>query len=102
MAFVRVGRFKAKPELVAELCQTYQDEAIPRIRAARGNVSAVLFQPHRDDDDFLAITIWQTQADAERYEVSGQAAEIVAKVRHTFAAPPALATYDALGIPAAS
>ena len=33
------------------------------------------------------------------YDASGQAAQMVAKVKHTFAGPPTLQTYDAYGIP---
>jgi len=100
MAFVRIGQFKAKPELVTELCETYERDAIPAIRAATGNVSAVLLQQHEAPDEFLAITVWRTRADAEAYDASGQAAQMVAKVRHAFAGPPTLRTYDAFGVPA--
>jgi heme-degrading monooxygenase HmoA len=100
MAFVRIGQFTAKRELISELRTTYADEAIPIIRAAPGNISAVLLQQHRADDEFLAITVWRTQLDAEAYESSGQAQQIVAKVRHTFASAPTLQTYDAYGLPA--
>ena len=98
MAFVRVGEFKAKSEATAELCRIYETEAIPAIRAAGGNVSAVLLRQHQQPDTFLAITIWKTSADAESYEKSGTAAQMVNKIRHAFAGPPTLTTYDAYGI----
>jgi len=43
--------------------------------------------------------VWNTRADAEAYDASGQAAAMVAKVKHAFATPPVLVTYDAYGIP---
>jgi quinol monooxygenase YgiN len=98
MAFVRVGKFKAQSEAAAELCRIYETEAIPAIRAAGGNVSAVLLRQHQQPDTFLAITIWKTSADAESYEKSGTAAQMVNKIRHAFAGPPTLTTYDAYGI----
>jgi len=99
MAFVRVGQFKARPELVETLRTTYERDAIPKIRAAPGNVSAVLLHQHQAPDEFLAITIWRTRADADAYDASGQAAAMVATIRHAFAGPPVLTTYDAYGIP---
>jgi hypothetical protein len=47
----------------------------------------------------MAITVWGTAEDAERYDQSGQAAAMVDKIRFAFAGPPSLATYDAFGIP---
>jgi len=99
MAFVRVGQCKARPELIEQLRHTYERDAIPQIRAADGNVSAVLLQQHQAPEAFLAITIWRSRADAEAYDASGLAASMVATIRHAFAAPPVLTTYDAYGIP---
>ncbi|EPG72586.1 antibiotic biosynthesis monooxygenase [Leptospira fainei serovar Hurstbridge str. BUT 6] len=98
MAFVRIGKFKAKPERVVEICRTYEKEAIPMIRKAEGNISAALLQENSAPDSFLAITIWQTEEDAVAYEKSGLAEEMVNKIRPSFAAPPTLVTYNAFGI----
>ena len=99
MAFVRIGKFTAKPDLINELRSTYELDAIPKIRAASGNISAVLLEQHEAAGEFLAITIWKTRADAEAYDASGQASAMVATVRHTFAGVPTLTTYEAYGIP---
>ena len=98
MAFVRVGEFKAKLTEADELCRIYEAEAIPAIRAAKGNVSAVLLRQHQEQDTFLAITIWQSSADAEAYDKSGMATQMVNKIRPAFAGPPKLTTYDTFGI----
>ncbi|EQA46638.1 antibiotic biosynthesis monooxygenase [Leptospira broomii serovar Hurstbridge str. 5399] len=98
MAFVRIGKFKAKPERVVEICLTYEKEAIPTIRKAEGNISAALLQEKTDPESFLAITVWQTEEDAATYERSGLAQEMVNKIRSGFAAPPTLVTYNAFGI----
>jgi len=98
MAYVRAGHFTVKPGNDEDLIEIYGREAIPQIRQSPGNVSAVLLQQHSAENAFVAMTLWQTEADAQRYEASGRAAEIVAKVKHLFAAPPLLTTYDAFGI----
>jgi len=100
MAFVRVGNFKARPENIDELRRIYETEAIPVIRTATGNISAVLLQQREAPDSFMAITIWASEADATTYDRSGTAREMVDKIRFGFAGPPQLATYDAYGLPA--
>lgn len=99
MEYVRIGQFKAKSGEIDALCEVYEREAIPAIRAATGNVSAVLLRQHQDADLFLAITVWKTRADAEAYDKSGLAQQMVDKIRHSFAGAPTLTTYDAYGIP---
>ena len=99
MAFVRVGQFKALAERGEELRAISESEASPAIRAARGNSSPVLLQQHQARNAFMAITVWDTAEDAERYERSGQAAAMVDKIRFAFAGPPSLATYEAFGAP---
>ncbi|MER8632922.1 antibiotic biosynthesis monooxygenase [Mesorhizobium opportunistum] len=99
MAFVRIGQFRALPDTTEQLRAVYEAEAIPAIRAANGNVSAVLLQQHQARDTFMAITVWSTAEDAERYDRSGEAAAMVDKNRFAFSGPPSLSTYDAFGIP---
>ncbi len=98
MAFVRIGKFTAKRDLIDEICRTYEREAIPNIRAAKGNISAVLLQQTDSPDSFLAITVWHNQADADAYDKSGLAIEMVNKIRHGFSGPPTLLTYRAFGV----
>jgi heme-degrading monooxygenase HmoA len=98
MAFVRVGQFKALPGTTHQLREIYETQAIPAIRSATGNVSAVLLQQRDAPEAFMAITVWDTQDDAEAYDKSGQASEMVGKIRFAFAAPPTSSTYDAFGV----
>src|SRR5689334_15962593 len=98
MAFVRIGRFKAQADKIDELCRIYTRDAIPAIRAAQGNISAALLQQESATDSFLAVTVWQSREDAELYDRSGQAQQMVGKIRHAFAGPPVLETYAAYGI----
>ena len=98
MTFVRIGQFKALPGTTDELRRIYETQAIPVIRQAAGNISALLLQQHQSPESFMAITIWNTQDDAEAYDKSGQALEMVNKIRFAFAGPPTLGTYEAFGM----
>jgi hypothetical protein len=47
MTFVRIGQFEALPGTTEALRQIYETQAIPVIRQAAGNISALLLQQHR-------------------------------------------------------
>jgi len=92
--WIRVGSFQAKPGEVALLKSTYDERAVPKVRATPGNLACLLLAPVAEGDPFMAITIWETKAAAEQYESSGAAKEVVAMVREFFAGPPRLASYE--------
>jgi heme-degrading monooxygenase HmoA len=98
MGFMRIGNFKAQPDKVDELIRIYQNEAIPIIKQAPGNIGAFILQKKDENNIFLACTVWETKEDAEIYDKSGQAIEIINKVKHTFDGPPNLTTYNTFGI----
>jgi len=64
----------------------------------RLNGTLLFLQQREAPDAFMAITVWNTEGDAEAYDKSGQALEMVNKIRFAFAGPPTLCTYDAFGI----
>jgi SAM-dependent methyltransferase len=90
--FVRLGSFAVKAGELETLRETYNTACVPLVRAAPGNVDCFLLEPVAPGD-IVACTMWHSEEDAVRYESSGAAAEVVAKVRAHFAGPPALATY---------
>jgi quinol monooxygenase YgiN len=98
MPFVRVGEFRTKKDAADEVVRIYESEAIPAIRGTTGNLAALLLRQHEQPDRFLAITIWRSSAEAEAYERSGLAQQMVSKIRHGFVGPPTLTTYEAHGI----
>lgn len=103
--WVRVGSFLVKPDLVANLRTTYNEQAIPKVRAYPGNLGCMLLEPAVDGEPFLVMTVWQDRAAADSYDSSGAAAEVVALVRAFFAGPPTLRSYESaslLGLPSQS
>ncbi|MEO6419178.1 MAG: antibiotic biosynthesis monooxygenase family protein [Polyangiaceae bacterium] len=91
--FVRLGSFEIKPGALEALRSTYNEACVPLVRAAEGNVDCFLLEPVDGASAIIACTMWKTEADATRYESSGTAQEIVAKVREHFAGPPKLGSY---------
>jgi heme-degrading monooxygenase HmoA len=90
--FVRLGSFAVKPGELEALRGTYNSQCVPVVRSAEGNIDCFLLEPVAPGE-IIACTMWRDEADAVRYEASGTAAEVVAKVRQHFAGPPRLASY---------
>ncbi len=102
--WVRVGSFLVKPDQAANLRRTYNEQAMPKVRAYPGNLGCLLLEPSTEGEPFLVMTIWQDRAAADSYESSGAATEVVSLVRAFFAGPPTLRSYESAsveGLPAA-
>ena len=97
--WVRVGSFPVKPDQVANLRRTYNEHAVPKVRAYPGNRGCLLLEPTVEGEPFLVMTIWQDRTAAESYESSGAATEVVSLVRAFFAGPPTLRSYESASAP---
>ena len=100
--WARVGSFLVKPDQTANLRTTYNEQAVPKVRAQPGNVGCLLLEPNVESEPFLVITVWKDRAAADTYESSGAAKEVVALVSAFFAGPPTLRSYESasvLGLP---
>ena len=91
--WVRMGSFAVKPGAEERLKRTYNEVAVPKVRACSGSLACLLLEPAVAGDVFRVITIWETRAAAEAYEASGSAGEVVALVKDCFAGPPTLTSY---------
>ena len=91
--WIRMGSFQVKPGAAQGLRATYNQQAVPRVRAQVGNLGCLLLEPEQPEDPFVVITIWRERADAEAYEESGAAADVVGLVRGFFAGPPTLRSF---------
>jgi heme-degrading monooxygenase HmoA len=89
---VRLGTFAVKAGELEALRETYNGVCAPLVRAQPGNVDCFLLEPVAPGM-IVACTMWRTEEDAVRYEASGTAQEIVAKVRQHFAGPPKLEAF---------
>ena len=92
--WIRVGSFFVKPGEGDRLKNTYNELAVPKVRACTGNVACLLLVPVVEAEPFMAVTIWETRVHAEAYESGGSALEVVSLVREFFAGPPKLASYQ--------
>jgi heme-degrading monooxygenase HmoA len=92
---VRLGSFAVKDGMGAGLRRAHLEKVLPHVGKQPGLVASLLLEPQAAGAPFVACTIWQTGADAERYEKSGEAAAVVGMLKEFLAGPPTLQTYEA-------
>jgi heme-degrading monooxygenase HmoA len=65
--FTRVVEVQAKPGRAKDLCNTIAEKALPILRNQPGFVDEFVMVSTTQSDRILAISLWRTQEDAERY-----------------------------------
>ena len=92
---VRLTYCKFIPGTSDQAKKIYNEEIVPVAKTQKGNVSIRMIEPVDSSDDFISISEWATQEDAELYESSGVYKNLVAKLLDFTASPPVLKTYVA-------
>jgi hypothetical protein len=88
-----MGSFLVKAGAAEALRTTYNQQAVPKVRAQTGNLGCLLLEPEQPEEPHVVITLGRDRADADAYEGSGTAAEVVGLVRAFFAGPPTLRSF---------
>ncbi len=65
--FTRVVEVKAKPGKARELAKTIHDKALPILKEQSGFVDELLLVSDAEPDQILALSFWEEQQHAERY-----------------------------------
>ncbi len=81
---VRLVSAKIQPGKMDEFKQLYNNDVLPVLRTVDGCRYAYLMEGMKEQNEIVSVTIWDTQADAERYESSGTFDALKKKVQHTF------------------
>ena len=92
---VRLTFCKFQPDRIAEAKKTYSEQVIPIVKKHKGNVGIRLLEPASKTDDYVSITEWKTQADADAYHTSGVYKDLVEKLKDFFVKQPELKVYTA-------
>ena len=90
----RLTFFNANPNDLEEFKKLYKGEIVPVIRNQKGNLGAWLLEPMNEKDQFISLTEWISNADAEVYESSGTYKELVNKVKSKFQGESELKVYN--------
>jgi quinol monooxygenase YgiN len=81
---VRLVSLKLQEGKLEEFRKIYMDEIVPVLQSTKGCRYIYLTESLHEENEVISLTIWNSKEDADHYENSGQFAELVKKVRHTF------------------
>ena len=95
---VRLTYCNVSPDKVESLRKVYVDETMPVVRSQKGNLDCRLLEPVNENDDFISMTVWENQQDADVYQSTGVYKSLVDKVRQFFNGEPVFKVYHAEGV----
>src|ERR1043166_7996299 len=92
--FARLTFISIPQNKVEDLRRIYNEEILPVVRQQKGNIGAWLLEPTNSADDFISLTEWISETDANAYETSGTYKMLVDKVKDLSTLKPILKTYN--------
>jgi heme-degrading monooxygenase HmoA len=94
--WVRLTFAKIQPDKMDEFRKIYNEEIVPTVKAQKGNVDIFGLEAVDEGEAYISFTSWDNKENGDTYEASGTYGEMVNKVKHTFAGPPTLKSYEVI------
>ena len=92
--FARLTSFSILPEKLEDAKRIYNEEVIPVVRQQKGNIGVWLLEPTRSENDYISLTEWTSEADANAYHSGGTYQMLVDKLKDMFVGKAVLKTYN--------
>ena len=92
--YVRMTFFKLKPGRMQELRDLYNKQVVSAHKGHKGIRFVHLLESLDNKDEGISVTAWDTKADVEAYERSGDYEKLVAKFKNMYAEGPLLKSYE--------
>lgn len=89
--FTRVVEIKTRPGKAREVCNTVHDKILSTLKAQPGFIDEMVLVS--DTDGILAMSIWKTREDADRYSREHYA-EVSELISHLIHGAPKVHTFD--------
>ena len=83
---VRLTHFNVSADQAGDVKKIYNQEVVPELKKQQGHVNVMLLEPI-DSTEYISMTVWQNQADADAYESSGKYKELVGKIKGLIGKP---------------
>ena len=96
--YVRLTYLKFLPGKIDQAKKLYTEELAPVVRQQKGNIDCRMLEPVDANDEYISMTLWDNQQDADAYHSSGVYKQLVDRVRDALAAPPVLKVYSSQGV----
>jgi heme-degrading monooxygenase HmoA len=92
--YVRMTFFKLRQGKMQELREIYNKEVVSAHKGHKGIRFVHLLESLDNKDEGISVTAWDTKADVEAYERSGDYEKLVAKFKHMYVEEPLLKSYE--------
>ncbi len=92
--YVRMTFFRLRQGKMQELRDLYNKEVVATHKGHKGIRFVHLLESLDNKDEGISVTAWDTKADVEAYEKSGDYEKLVAKFKNTYAEEPMLKSYE--------
>ncbi len=92
--YVRMTFFRLRTGKMSELRELYNKEVLFAHKGHKGIRFVHLFESLDERDEGISVTAWDTKADVEAYERSGEYEKLVAKFKDMYAEEPRLKSYE--------
>ena len=94
---IRLTFLEIPNEKVEDLKKLYQEELMPAVRQQKGNLECKLLEPVNAEDEYISMTVWESQEDAVNYS-SSLYRQLVGRVKEFLAKEPVLREYTTQSI----
>jgi len=78
---MRLLQLKLKSDFIEEFIYFYEQTVYPELQNLPGCVFAGLIKSTHQPDEFISLTFWKTQAQAEEYETSGPFKKLFGQIK---------------------
>ena len=95
---VRLTYLQFLPEKVNDSKKFYNEVAIPTVRKQKGSLDCRLLEPVDKNDDYISMTVWDNDEDADAYQSTGVYKSLVDQVRANLSKAPVLKVFHAEGV----
>lgn len=82
--YMRVVQANVNPQKITGFQKVYNKEIIPELQEVAGCLCARLMQSTENQDEFVSMTLWDTQEHVEAYEQSGLFQKLLDKAKPFF------------------
>ena len=92
--YVRLTFFKVKDGKMSALRELYNKEVIPAHKDHKGIRFVHLLEGLDDNNEGISVTAWDTKADLDAYEASGDYERLLALFNEMYAGKPSLKSFE--------
>lgn len=90
---VRLTYLSFLPGKIEEAKRIYNDEIVSIVKKQKGNLDCRMLEPQNPKDEYISMTVWDNQEDADLYQNSGTYKQLVDRVKAFYSTAPVLKVY---------